>query len=84
LNYVSTLTVIPSVYVEKYRASDIDLARRSRAKADALLTGKMTRENDDLHIDLELIDMRSDRVIWGEPLVIRYDQGCSPFRIEWR
>jgi DNA-binding winged helix-turn-helix (wHTH) protein/TolB-like protein len=76
LNYVSTLTVIPSVYVEKYRASDIDPREVARElKADALLTGKMTRENDDLHIDLELIDMRSDRVLWGEPMVVRYDQG---------
>jgi DNA-binding winged helix-turn-helix (wHTH) protein/TolB-like protein len=76
LNYVSTLTVIPSVYVEKYRARDIDPREVARElKADAVLTGRMTRENDDLHIDLELIDTRSDRVLWGEPVAIRYDKG---------
>jgi DNA-binding winged helix-turn-helix (wHTH) protein/TolB-like protein/tetratricopeptide (TPR) repeat protein len=76
LNYVSTLTVIPSLYIEKYRSREISPREVARElKADALLTGTMTREGDDLRIDLELIDMRSDRVLWGEPLSFRYDKG---------
>jgi len=74
LSYISALTVRPSSAVEKYRNVAIDIKKvGSDLNIDSLLTGNFVRDGDDLRITAELIDVRSQRMIWKEALDLKYE-----------
>ncbi len=75
LNYVNSLTVRPSAYVDKYRNNEIDPQRvANELSVDTLLTGTYLKEGDDLRINLQLIDLKSNQVLWSEPLNLKYEK----------
>ncbi|HZN11036.1 MAG TPA: winged helix-turn-helix domain-containing protein [Blastocatellia bacterium] len=76
LSYISALTVPASAYIEKYRNQEFDRRKVAEEfKADALLTGTFVRDGQDLRINVQLIDVRADEVIWSEPLDLKYEEG---------
>jgi DNA-binding winged helix-turn-helix (wHTH) protein/TolB-like protein len=75
LNYISALTVRPSAYVRKYANQEIDPERvAGELKVDKLLTGAFVREDDDLRINLQLVDVAGREALWSETLILKYDK----------
>jgi DNA-binding winged helix-turn-helix (wHTH) protein/TolB-like protein/Tfp pilus assembly protein PilF len=69
LSYVSSLTVRPSAYVEKYRNQQLDPRQLARElSVDKLLTGTYLKEDDKLAINLQLIDLPTNQTLWTESL----------------
>jgi DNA-binding winged helix-turn-helix (wHTH) protein/TolB-like protein len=75
LGYVSSLTVRPSSDVEKYRGHVIDIRKvAAELNVEALLTGNFIREGDDLRITSQLIDVKSDRILWRDTFDLKFDK----------
>jgi TolB-like protein len=75
LSYVSALTVRSSSAVEKYRDQVIDIQKvATDLNVDTLLTGNFVREGDDLRITSELIDVRTQRILWKEAFDLKYEK----------
>jgi TolB-like protein len=73
LNYISALTVRPSIYVRKYAGQEIDPAQvANELKVDILLTGSYVKEGDELRINLQLIDVDANQALWSETLNLKY------------
>jgi DNA-binding winged helix-turn-helix (wHTH) protein/TolB-like protein len=65
LGYVKSLTVRPSSAVERYRRQAIDISRiAADLRVDTILTGNFIRDGDDLRITSQLIDVRTQTILW--------------------
>ena len=74
LGYVSALTVRPSSAVEKYRNQIIDIPKvAADLDVNTLLMGNFVREGDRLRITPQLIDVKSQKILWRETLDLKYD-----------
>jgi TolB-like protein len=75
LAYVSSLTLRPSSAVEDYRTRAVD-PRKAAAElnVNTLLTGAYLKDGDDLRITTQLIDVRSDRIVWRDTIDIKYEK----------
>lgn len=74
LGYVSSLTVRPSSYVDKYRAREIDPKRVAvELNINTLLTGTYIKEGDDLRITAQLVDVLTNEILWKDALELKYE-----------
>lgn len=65
LGYVQTLRVRPSYAIEKYRNQVIDISKvAADLDVDTLLTGNFIRDGDDLRITCQLVDAKTDNILW--------------------
>src|SRR5208282_115226 len=75
LGYISALTVRPSSSVDKYRNQTIDPRNvAADLNVDTLLTGSFIRDGDDLRITSQLIDVKSDKILWRDAIDLKYDK----------
>jgi DNA-binding winged helix-turn-helix (wHTH) protein/TolB-like protein/lipopolysaccharide biosynthesis regulator YciM len=75
LGYVSELTVRPSYAVQKYRSQTIDIPKvAADLKINTLLTGTFLREGDDLRIACQLIDVKTENLLWKGTFDLKYDK----------
>jgi DNA-binding winged helix-turn-helix (wHTH) protein/TolB-like protein len=75
LGHGNSLTVRPSSAIEKYRNQPIDLPRiAADLQVDALLTGNFLRDGDDLRITSQLIDVKTQSIIWRTTFDLKYDR----------
>jgi DNA-binding winged helix-turn-helix (wHTH) protein/TolB-like protein/Flp pilus assembly protein TadD len=75
LGYVSELTVRPSYAVQKYRSQAIDIPKVAMdLNVDTLLTGTFLREGDDLRIACQLIDVKTENLLWKGTFDLKYDR----------
>jgi DNA-binding winged helix-turn-helix (wHTH) protein/TolB-like protein len=75
LGYVSELTVRPSYAVQRYRSQTIDIRRvASDLNVDTLLIGTFLREGDDLRIACQLIDVKTENLLWKGAFDLKYDK----------
>jgi TolB-like protein len=75
LGYVSELTVRPSYAVQRYRSQAIDIPKvAADLKVDTLLTGTYLREGDDLRIACQLIDVKTENLLWKGAFDLKYDR----------
>jgi DNA-binding winged helix-turn-helix (wHTH) protein/TolB-like protein len=75
LGYVSELTVRPSYAVQKYRSQTIDIPKvAAELNVDTLLTGTFLREGDDLRIACQLIDVKTENLLWKGAFDLKYDK----------
>jgi TolB-like protein/Tfp pilus assembly protein PilF len=69
LSRVSALRVVPRSTAFNFRDSVLDLTDIGRQlKVKAILTGDVRSRNETLVIRVELVDVRTDRQLWGERL----------------
>jgi serine/threonine-protein kinase len=74
LSQMPNLKVIARSTVFRYKGRDVDAAQAARELGvRAILTGRVTRHDDDLSVSAELIDTREGKLIWGE----RYERKLS-------
>jgi DNA-binding winged helix-turn-helix (wHTH) protein/TolB-like protein/tetratricopeptide (TPR) repeat protein len=75
LGYISELSVRPSYAVQKYKAQPIDLRRvASDLNVDTLLTGTLLRDGDDLRITCQLIDVKTQNILWKGGFDLKYEK----------
>jgi DNA-binding winged helix-turn-helix (wHTH) protein/TolB-like protein len=75
LGYVSELNVRPSYAVQRYRDQPIDIPEvAANLNVDTLLTGTFLREGDDLRIACQLIDVKTDNLLWKGAFDLKYDK----------
>jgi DNA-binding winged helix-turn-helix (wHTH) protein/TolB-like protein len=75
LGYVSELSVRPSYAVQKYRTQAIDIPKvATELNVDTLLTGTFLREGDDLRIACQLIDVKTENLLWKGAFDLKYDK----------
>ncbi len=75
LSYISELTVRPSSAVERYRDQPVDVKKVARElEVDTLLTGNFIREGDVLRITSELIDIKTQRILWKTIFDVKYER----------
>ena len=75
LSPVNSISVRPSSAVEKYRGQVIDIQKvAAELKVDTLLAGNLVRDGDDLRITPQLIDVRSNKILWRGAIDLKYDK----------
>jgi serine/threonine-protein kinase len=75
LGYVSTLIVRPSSAVDKYRNQSVDPKKVGyELMVDTLLTGGYIKDGDDLRITAQLVDIRSNRMLWRDAIDVKFDK----------
>jgi DNA-binding winged helix-turn-helix (wHTH) protein/TolB-like protein len=75
LGYVSALTVRPSSSVEKYRNQIIDIRKvAAELDVDTLLASTFIREGDDLRITSQLIDVKTEKLLWKGTIDLKYEK----------
>ncbi|HKC89465.1 MAG TPA: FlgO family outer membrane protein [Blastocatellia bacterium] len=75
LNYISALTVRPSAYIQKYGKGHLDPKQvAAELNVDKLLTGTFLKEGDDLRINLQLVDVTANQVLWSESLNLKREK----------
>jgi TolB-like protein len=75
LGAVRSLTVRPSSAIEKYRRQPVDFQRAAaELHVDTLLTGNFLRDGDDLRITSQLIDIKTQAILWKGAFDVKYDR----------
>ncbi|MBZ5552789.1 MAG: winged helix-turn-helix domain-containing protein [Acidobacteriia bacterium] len=78
LDYVSELAVRPSYAVQKYNSQTIDIPKvAADLNVDTLLTGTFLREGDALRITSQLIDVKTQNLIWKGTFDLKYEKLLS-------
>jgi DNA-binding winged helix-turn-helix (wHTH) protein/TolB-like protein len=78
LDYVSELAVRPSYAVQKYKTQAIDISKvAADLNVDTLLTGTFLHEGDDLRITSQLIDVKTQNLIWKGTFDLKYEKLLS-------
>ncbi len=74
LAYVNALSVRPSVAIEKYRGTPIDLQKAAAdLKVDSLLMGSFIRDGDNLRITYQLVETKSEKILGQGVIDLKYD-----------
>jgi len=75
LDYISELYVRPSSAIQKYRSQAIDIPKvAADLDVDTLLTGTFIRDGDDLRIACQLIDVKTENLLWKGAFDLKYDK----------
>lgn len=75
LGYISTLIVRPSSSVDRYRNQSVNPQEVGRdLNVDTLLTGAYIKDGDDLRITAQLIDIKSNRMLWRDSIDVKFDK----------
>ena len=78
LAYVHALNVRPSTSVDKYRNQSIDPQRAAaELQVETLLTGNYIKDGDELRIAVQLIDSKSNKILWRDSMDVKYDKLLS-------
>ena len=75
LDYVSTIIVRPSSYMDKYRNRDIEpKVAAAELHVNTLLTGSFMKDGDDLRINAQLVDVESNETLWHDSITLKYEK----------
>jgi TolB-like protein/Tfp pilus assembly protein PilF len=67
LSQFPNLKVSPTSSVMRYKGKETDVAQIARElKVDAVMSGRLVQRGDDLSISVQLIDSRTEKLIWAE------------------
>src|SRR5207302_7386682 len=59
--------VSPTSSVMRYKGKDTDVAKTANELGvDAVMTGRLVKRGDNLNITVELVDIRNNKLLWGE------------------
>jgi DNA-binding winged helix-turn-helix (wHTH) protein/TolB-like protein len=75
LGYVSELNVRPSYSVQRYKNQPIDIPKvAADLNINTLLVGTFLREGDNLRIACQLIDTKTENLLWKGAYDLKYDK----------
>jgi TolB-like protein/Tfp pilus assembly protein PilF len=67
LSQLPNLKVSPTSSVMRYKGKETDVAQIAKEiKVDAVMSGRLVQRGDDLSISVQLIDSRTEKLIWAE------------------
>lgn len=67
LSHLPDLKVSPTTSVFRYKGKETDPQVIARELGvDSVMTGRITQRGDNLNISVELVDVRNNRLLWGE------------------
>jgi len=67
LSQLPNLKVSPTSLVIRYKGKDTDLPKIARELGvDAIMSGRLVQRGDNLTISGELVDVRNNKLLWGE------------------
>ena len=67
LSQLPNLKVSPTSSVMRYKGKATDIAQIAQElKVDAVMSGRLAQRGDDLNISVQLIDARTQKLIWAE------------------
>jgi TolB-like protein/Tfp pilus assembly protein PilF len=67
LSQLPDLKVSPTSSVKRYKGKEVDAQKiGSELGVSAVMTGRMMQRGDNLTLSVELIDVRTNKLIWGE------------------
>ncbi len=67
LTQLPNLKVSPTSSVIRYKGKDTDIAKiASELGVEAVMTGRLAQIGDNLTISVELVDVRNNKLLWGE------------------
>ena len=72
--YSKNVLVRPSSTIRKYQDQDIDIQKAgSDLNVNYVLAGNYLKEDDTIRLNIELVDLESETMIWREPIEIKYN-----------
>jgi serine/threonine protein kinase/Tfp pilus assembly protein PilF len=76
MSYISSLSVRPSSSIDPYRNQKQLDARQAGAElnVDTLLMGSYLKDEDTLRINTQLVDVKTERIIWRDSIDVKYDK----------
>lgn len=75
LGYVSALIVRPSYAVQRYKTQPTDFAKvASDLNVDTVLTGTFLHEDEDLRIACQLVDVKTQNILWKGSFDLKYEK----------
>jgi TolB-like protein/Tfp pilus assembly protein PilF len=75
LGQLGGLAIRPSLAVKQYRNQSIDIRKvAAELDVDTLFTGNFVRDGDDLRITSQLIDVRTEKILWRDTYDLKYDK----------
>ena len=67
LSQLPNVKVSPTSSVMRYKGKETDVARVAKElDVDAVMSGRLVQRGDDLSISVQLIDSRTEKIIWAE------------------
>ncbi|MCU0240750.1 MAG: protein kinase, partial [Pyrinomonadaceae bacterium] len=67
LSHLTKLKVSPTSSVFRYKGKETDIKKIAQELGvDAVMTGRMVKRNDDLNLNVELIDVSDNKILWNE------------------
>jgi serine/threonine-protein kinase len=67
LSQLPDLKVSPTSSVKRYKGKEVDAQKvGNELGVNAVMTGRMMQRGDELTLSVELIDVRTNKLIWGE------------------
>src|SRR5438128_5357182 len=81
LSQLPNLKVSPTSLVFRYKGKDIDPIKVGKELGvNAVLSGRITQRGDNLTISAELVDVRYNKLLWGEQYERKMSELLSPQR----
>jgi serine/threonine protein kinase len=74
LSYVKNVLARPSSAIRQYQDEEVDVQAAGNAlEVDFIVMGHYLKEGDVLRLNIELVDVHSNEMIWREPIEVRYE-----------
>jgi serine/threonine protein kinase/tetratricopeptide (TPR) repeat protein len=74
LTYINNILVRPSSAIRPYQDREIDAQTAGHdLKVDFILTGNFLKESSVMRLNVELVNVQSNEIIWREPLEVQYE-----------
>ncbi len=74
LTYLKNITVRPSTSIEKYKDQSVDpIEAANELRVEFLITGRYLKEKNKIRSDIELINVRTNELIWREPIEVNFE-----------
>jgi non-specific serine/threonine protein kinase len=72
--YSKNVLVRPSSTIRKYQNEIVDIQKAgSELNVNYVLAGNYLKESDSIRLNMELVDLESENIIWREPIQIEYN-----------
>jgi tetratricopeptide (TPR) repeat protein len=72
--YVKNILTRPSSSVRQYQDKEVDVQTVGNAlKVDFIVIGHYLKEGDVVRLNIELVNVHSNEMIWREPIQVRYE-----------
>ena len=78
LSYLQNILVRPSSSIRRYQNQTLDRQTAGAdLKVDMILTGNYLKEGNTIRLNIELVDVDANEMMWREPIEVEYENAFS-------